>query len=157
VINPQEIIMRSALGIALAGATLLSACAASSTAPEQPVSLANTSWDLVMLRLDADNPAEIRPVRPDQYRLSFQADGRVTVQIDCNRGSGTWQATPAGQGGGLRLGPLALTRMMCPPDALGQRLPQDLEAVQSYHIVDGRLQLELASNAGRYTWKREQP
>ncbi|SHN05960.1 META domain-containing protein [Duganella sacchari] len=108
-------------------------------------------------RQGAGDAAEIRPMRPDQYRLSFQADGRLVAQVDCNRGSGTWQATPAGSSGALRLGPIALTRMMCPTDPLAQRLPQDLDALHSYRIVNGRLQLELAGNAGTYIWTRVQP
>jgi len=46
---------------------------------------------------------------------------------------------------------------MCPTDPLAQRLPQDLDALQSYRIVNGGLQLELAGNAGTYIWTRDQP
>lgn len=145
--------MHRVMGVVLAGAALLSGCAASSSSQNQPDSLSGSSWTLVAFRQAAGN-AEVRPARPDQYRLSFQADGRLVAQVDCNRGSGTWQATPAGSGGSLHLGPMALTRMMCPPDPLGQRLPQDVEAVQSYRIVNGQLQLELAGNAGSYIWAR---
>jgi heat shock protein HslJ len=149
--------MLRVIGVVFAGAALLSACTASPSSQNQSESLSGTSWTLVAFRQAAANAAEVRPARPRQYRLSFQADGRLVAQVDCNRGSGTWQATPAGSGGSLHLGPMALTRMMCPPDPLGQRLPQDVEAVQSYRIVDGQLQLELAGNAGSYIWARAQP
>jgi heat shock protein HslJ len=149
--------MHRVVGGILAGAALLSGCAASSSSQNQLDSLSGTSWTLVAFRQATGNAAEVRPARPDQYRLSFQADGRLVAQVDCNRGSGTWQAAPAGSGGSLHLGPMALTRMMCPPDPLGQRLPQDVEAVQSYRIVNGQLQLELAGNAGSYIWARAQP
>jgi para-nitrobenzyl esterase len=149
--------MHRVVGAVFIGAALLSGCAASSSSQSQPDSLSGTSWTLVAFRQAAANASEVRPARPDQYRLSFQADGRLVAQVDCNRGNGTWQATPAGSGGSLHLGPMALTRMMCPPDPLGQRLPQDVEAVQSYRIVNGQLQLELAGNAGSYIWARAQP
>jgi heat shock protein HslJ len=143
------------VGVPLAAAALLSGCAASSSSPDQPASLAGSSWSLMAFQPDGGGAA-VRPARPDQYRLTFQPDGRLLAQVDCNRGSGQWQATPAGQGGSLQLGPLALTRMMCPPDPVGQRLPQDIEAVRSYRIVNGRLLLELGGNAGSYTWERAQ-
>ncbi|PHV28745.1 META domain-containing protein [Janthinobacterium lividum] len=144
------------VGVVLAGAALLSGCAASSSSQTQPDSLSDTSWTLVAFSQAAGN-AEVRPARSDQYRLSFQADGRLVAQVDCNRGSGTWQAAPAGSGSSLHLGPMAVTRMMCSPDPLGQRLPQDMEAVQSYRIVNGKLQLQLVGNAGSYIWARAQP
>lgn len=143
------------IGAGLAAAALLSGCAASSSAPDQSANLAGSTWTLATFQL-ADGAA-LRPARPDQYRLSFQPDGRLLAQVDCNRGNASWQATPTKQGGSLHVGPLALTRMMCPPDVVGQRLPADLEAVQSYRIIAGRLQLELAGNAGSYTWERAQP
>lgn len=149
--------MHRVVGVVLAGAALLSGCAASSPSENRPDSLSGTSWTLMAFRQTAGNAAEIRPTRLDQYRLSFQADGRLVAQMDCNQGSGTWQATPAESGGNLHLGPIALTRMMCPPDPLGQRPQQDMEAVQSYRIINGQLQLELAGNAGSYIWARALP
>ena len=149
--------MHYVLGVVLVGAALLSGCAVKSSAQNQPDSLSGTSWTLVAFRQTTGNAAEILPTRPDQYSLSFQADGRLVAQLDCNQGSGTWQSTPLESGGSLHLGPIALTRMMCPPDPIGQRLPQDVEALQSYRIVNGQLQLNLAGNAGSYIWTRAQP
>lgn len=139
----------------LATAVFLAGCAAP---PATPVKLDDTRWTLVAFAPAAGGTGEIRPARPDQYRLEFLAAGRLAAQIDCNRGSGTWQstATPA-HGVGLKLGPLALTRMMCPPDPLGQRLLQDVENVASWRMVDGRLYLDLLGNAGSYVWKRAEP
>ena len=139
----------------LATTVFLAGCAAS---PGPTIKLDDTRWTLVAYTPAAGSTGEIRPARPDQYRLEFLPDGRLVAQIDCNRGSGTWQrtATPAPDGG-LKLGPLALTRMMCPPDQLGQRLPQDVERVESYRVVDGRLHLDLAGHAGTYVWERAQP
>lgn len=138
----------------LATAVFLAGCAAP---PATPVKLDDTRWTLVAFAPAAGGTGEVRPARPDQYRLEFLAAGRLAAQIDCNRGSGTWQstATPA-HGGGLKLGPLAMTRMMCPPDSLGQRLLQDVENIASWRMVDGRLYLDLAGNAGSYVWKRVQ-
>lgn len=145
-----EVVMR--VTAILATTVFLAGCAAP---PATPVKLDDTRWTLVAF---AGGTGEIRPARPGQYRLEFLAAGRLAAQIDCNRGSGTWQntATPANRGG-LKLGPLALTRMMCPPDPLGQRLPQDIPNIESYRVVDGRLHLDLTGNAGSYIWERIQP
>lgn len=139
----------------LATTVLLAGCAAPAGTPEK---LDHTRWTLVAFTPAAGSTGEIRPARPDQYRLEFLPDGRLAAHIDCNRGSGTWQQTTTdAHGNGLTLGPLALTRMLCPPDALGQRLPQDLEHVQAYRVIDGRLHLDLAASAGSYVWERAQP
>ena len=140
---------------AMAGTVLLAACA---TSPETPAGLANTRWTLVAFAPSSTPAAEVRPADSQRYRLDFQADGRLLAQVDCNRGSGTWQATPqTGQSGTLKLGPLALTRMMCPPDAIGQHWPQDVERIAGYRLVDGRLLLTVAASGGSYTWERAQP
>lgn len=147
----MQTVFRSAL---LLGLMSLGAC--STPASQAPAGLADTSWTLVAYR--PAGGAELRPARSDQYRLSFQADGRLSAQIDCNRGSGTWEATPAGaQQGSLRLGPLGLTRMMCPPATPNLQLPAAIESIQAYRLVDGQLQLELGANAGSYVWQRAQP
>ncbi|MYM24218.1 META domain-containing protein [Duganella sp. FT135W] len=138
----------------LLGLISLSAC----TVPQKPAAtgLNGTSWTLVAYR--PAGAGEIRPERADQYQLQFQADGRLAAQIDCNRGSGNWQTTPAdAPQGGLRLGPLGLTRMMCPPGPLSARLPADLDAIESFRLTNGQLQLDLAGNTGSYLWQRAQP
>jgi heat shock protein HslJ len=133
----------------------LGACTAPQTT-SQSASLAGSSWTLLAYR--PASGSEIRPAQPDRYQLHFQADGRLAAQIDCNRGSGSWQATPTGAAqGSVHLGPLALTRMMCPPGALSARLPADIDAIQSYRLADGQLQLDVSGNAGSYLWQRVQP
>jgi heat shock protein HslJ len=138
-------------------AFLLAGCALAPVAGDaggQPP-LAGTAWQLVAYRAGVAGSAELRPARPDQYQLRFGADGRLSAQVDCNRGTGAWTADASS--GSLALGPLGTTRMMCPPSPLDGHLPGELEAVRSYRIVDGRLHLALAGGAGIYTWERAQP
>ncbi len=77
-----------------------------------------------------------RPDQPDAFLLTFDADGRVAVRADCNRGQGTWtyQAPSA-----LLFGPLATTRMACPPGSLHDRFLRNLEYVRSFVMKDGHL------------------
>lgn len=133
----------------LLGMTLLAAC--STSLPSSQPDLSGSSWTL-----EAYRPAtgsEIRPERPEQYQLHFQPGRRLLIQIDCNRGSGSWETTD--QQGGLRLGPPTLTKMMCPPAALTAQLPAAIESVASYRVTNGGLQLKSENDI--YIWQRVQP
>lgn len=135
----------------------LAACGApgavSSQAPA--TGLADTAWTLLAYRTGVAGAKDIVPAQPDQYRLHFQPDGRLAARIDCNRGSGTWKVTSSNaNGGSLQVGAVALTRMMCPPDRIGNLLPQHIESVQTYRIVEGRLYLELGAGNGQSVWAR---
>jgi heat shock protein HslJ len=132
----------------LLGLMFVAACSTQSR--QSQASLSGSSWSLVAYR--AVSGAETLPERDDQYQLHFHPDGRLSAQIDCNRGSGSWQTTD--QQAGLRLGPLALTKMMCPPAALTMQLPAAIETIQSYRILEGQLQLQAAGDAGSYLWRR---
>lgn len=133
---------------------VLSACATPPQAPE----LGGTSWRLARFESPGDGAATMRAGEPEGYTLSFGKDGRLSAKLDCNRGNGPWQASAAdAQGGSLRIGPLATTRAMCPPDPLGTRLVQDVEAIRSYRMQDGRLYTSLPGDAGVYVWERIAP
>jgi para-nitrobenzyl esterase len=80
-----------------------------------------------------------------KYTVTFEADGSLTARLDCNHGRGTWKSTSPGQ---IELGPMALTRMMCLPGSLSDRVAKDWSTAQSYAIEDGRLRLTLS--AGGY-------
>lgn len=107
-------------------------------APQAPAGLPGTSWQLLEIH-NADGTL-VHPDDPTKYTVMFEADGSVIVRLDCNHGRGTWKSTAAGQ---IELGPLALTRMMCLPGSLSDRIAKDWESVHAYAIEDGRLQLKL--------------
>jgi para-nitrobenzyl esterase len=65
----------------------------------------------------------LKPDDPSKYTLSFGADGRLSARIDCNRGSAAWTSPEAGR---LQLGPMALTRAMCPPGSLHDQIVRQL-------------------------------
>jgi heat shock protein HslJ len=81
---------------------------------------------------------------PSRYTLTFNNDGTLSAQVDCNGGSGTYTL----DGASLTLGPLVTTRMGCPADSQGGVFAKDLEAVASYMIEDGNLHLSLAMDSG---------
>lgn len=93
-------------------------------------------------------------LQPDgaRYALTFEPEGRLLVQSDCNRGQGSWSSP---DNVSLSLGPVALTRMACPPSSLQDRFVRDLDFVRSYVMRDGHLYLSLMADGGIYAFEPE--
>lgn len=141
----------SHLTSALLGSALLLLGAPSAGAqPPAPAGsgLAGTSWQLV--RFQGGDDTVLTPTDRTRYTVEFGTDGRVSARIDCNRGSGTWTSTGSGQ---LQFGPMALTRAMCPPGSMHDRIAKDWTFIRSYVIRDGHLLLSLMADGGIYEFE----
>ena len=110
--------------------------------------LAGTSWQLV--KFQGGDDKTLVPDDKTKYTLAFGADGNVSARIDCNRGRSTWKSSGASQ---LEFGPLALTRAMCPPAPLNDRMAKDWPYVRSYTLKDGHLFLSLMADGGTYEFE----
>jgi heat shock protein HslJ len=110
--------------------------------------LGGTSWQLVKFRGGDDTT--LTPGDKAKYTIAFASDGRVSVQIDCNRGRGAWTSSGPNE---LQFGPLALTRKMCPPGSHHDRMAKHWEFVRSYIIKDGHLFLSLMADGGIYEFE----
>ncbi len=88
------------------------------------------------------------------YTVLFDANGQASFKLDCNRGSTRWSATPSadGSGGELTLGPLAMTRAMCPPGSLDTRIARDMGFVRGYRMAGGELAMNLMADGAIYRW-----
>jgi len=154
--------MRSTLcilsvSLALGACSSTPASSPAATASSAP-SLEGTSWRLASFVSNDDGSKALRPGTPDGFTLSFGKDDRLAVKLDCNRGNGPWQAVATNATGGtLSLGPVETTRAMCPPDAVGTRLAQDLPALRTWRLQDNRLYTSLPADAGAYVWERITP
>ena len=115
-----------------------------------PSELPGSKWRLVRLRSSDDKI--LTPEPSAVYTVEFGRDGRVNVVGGCNRGSGTWTATPPT---GLVFGPLATTRAMCPPGSMSARFLGDFQYMRSFVIVDGRLHISLMADGGIYEFLPE--
>jgi heat shock protein HslJ len=115
------------------------------TAPEGAGMLQGMTWHLV--KFQGGDDRTLTPDDPAKYTIEFAAGGQVTARVDCNRGRGTWTATPAGQ---LELGPLALTRARCPEGSLHDQIVKQWTNVRSFVIKDGHLFLSLMADGGTY-------
>jgi putative lipoprotein len=119
------------------------------TAPKAGASaLGDTSWQLV--KFQASDGKTLNPDDKAKYTLAFAGDGGVSVRIDCNRGHGMWKSEGPDQ---IRFGPLALTRAMCPPAPLNDRIPKDWDYVRSYTLTNGHLFLSLMADGGIYEFE----
>jgi putative lipoprotein len=110
--------------------------------------LRGTSWQLV--EFEGGDGTRLTPDERAKYTIAFGTDGRVSVRIDCNRGSGTWRS---GGPNHLEFGPLALTRVMCPPGSLHDRIVRHWPFVRSYVTRDGHLFLSLMADGGIYEFE----
>ena len=113
-----------------------------------PDSLGGTSWQLVNFRGGDDSI--LTPDAKTKYTIAFASDGNVSVRFDCNRGRGAWTSPGPKQ---VQFGPLALTRAMCPPGSLHDRLAKQWPFVRSYFIEGGHLFLSLTADGGTYEWE----
>ena len=113
-----------------------------------PSPLAGTSWQLVKVS-GSDGKTE-EPDDRSKYTVTFQPDGSVVARVDCNRGRGAWKSAGPNQ---LELGPLALTRAMCPPGSMDARIAADWSTVRTYTLKDGHLFLSLMADGGTYEYE----
>jgi len=105
---------------------------------------------LAVSQVSGSDDKVLMPDDPAKYKIAFGTDGSVSARIDCNRGRGTWKSSGPNQ---LRFGSLALTRAMCPPDSLHDRIVKDWEFVRSYTLKDGHLFLALMADGGIYEFE----
>lgn len=123
-------------------------------ATKMPTNLQGTAWQLRAIQSMDDAQGTTRISEPQRYTIRFNAGGRLALRLDCNRGMGTWQATPAAdRSGALELGAVAGTRALCGPASLDQKLVRDLPHVRSYVLKDGRLFMSLMADGGIYEWE----
>ena len=69
---------------------------------------------------------------PSTYTLALYPDGTVDLQIDCNRGGGTYTL----DGSSLTIDVATMTRMACPSGTLSEEFVQSLNAAATY-VMDG--------------------
>ena len=98
--------------------------------------LAGTSWRLVKVMSMDDSVYE--PEEVSKYTLDLRSDYTAAILADCNRGTGTWTSTSAGQ---LQFGPIAATKALCPPDSLSEKYLAQFHWVRSYVMENGHLYL----------------
>jgi len=112
--------------------------------------LTNTVWTWQGTQMK--DGARLVPDAPERYALVFQPGGMVNVRADCNRGSGSYLLN----GSQLSFGPIALTKMMCPPGSRDGEFLKGLSAVAAQGMNGSDLVLTLQGDSGsmRFTTTR---
>ena len=101
----------------------------------------------------ASAAADPTPLTDTGWQLAFGADGHAAFLLDCNRGSGSWQASAATPDSGtLSFGPIAVTLMMCPQPSLNTRVAAALSGVEGWRIEDGQLTMTPAPGDTALHW-----
>ena len=119
-------------------------------------SLAGTEWRLIEFQ-SMDDTME-QPQDTVRYTMSLGADGRVAMQFNCNRGSGTWSAEPSAgaeagvESGTFAFGPIAMTRALCPTPSMDEKIARDAEYIRGYYLRSDTLSLSLMADGGIYRW-----
>lgn len=128
-----------------------------STAPEADVTSNSPlvgTWRLVKFQSMDDAIGTLTPEADQTYTMTLDADGAAQFVLNCNRASGTYTSTASSETSGqLEFGPVAMTRALCPPPSLDERIAADLGFVRSYVLKDGRLHLSLMADGGIYSFE----
>jgi heat shock protein HslJ len=111
-------------------------------------SLTGVTWTLQEIR---GGPSPATPGDPRAYTLTFGDDYRVAVRADCNLGSGAYTVT----GSQIGIGPVATTRVACPPGSLYDQFMQAIEAADTFAFSEGRLVLPLPNDGGTLVFAAE--
>jgi hypothetical protein len=121
-------------------------------APAGLTGLEGTSWRLLHFRAPAAQGGVQVPSHPEEYRITFGAQGRLTMRLNCNRLRGSWIAVPlSAHHGTVEFSGGLMIRADCTrgaPDALEIRIANALSLVRAYAIHDGTLILTLEGSGG---------
>jgi heat shock protein HslJ len=146
----------------LALAVTLTACHHSASEPPYanvPFSgLGGTTWQLVEFQSMDDARGSTVPDDRRKYTITFNKDGSLSARFDCNRGVGPWRNDIANaRGGSLSIGPLGVTKALCPPPSIGEFIERQLSYVRSFTVSDGYLNMALMADGGIILWEPVKP
>lgn len=145
--RPKAMRVMSVLMIVAIIAASLTSAVTSTRSQESNVAnpLNGTSWQLVKFK----GPDE-RTFSPDdksKYTISFGRNGRVTVRVDCNRGSSTWRVTGKDE---LEFGSWSRTNAKCGAGSLHDQIVTEGADVHKFNIENGHLFLFGMPRGGYY-------
>lgn len=117
---------------------------AMAAAPTAPVTFTNFVWQ--WSELAASNPPSQSVVpNPASYTVTFQDDGSLVFQADCNNGTGAYTRAVDSNSLSIELG--ATTAAFCGEQSLDNQFLQLLGAVNAYTLQDGQLSLFTSADA----------
>jgi heat shock protein HslJ len=150
--------MKNLVLTALSLAAFLASTGAAQAQPpaaKHPSALANTEWRLIEIQSMDDAVGTKRPADPSKYTMALRADGTANLKLNCNSANGKWSAEPGpdSSSGKFSLGPLAMTRMMCPPPSFDAQISTQAQYIRSFLLKGGKLHLSLMADGGIFVWE----
>ncbi|HSA55575.1 MAG TPA: META domain-containing protein [Gemmatimonadaceae bacterium] len=113
-----------------------------------PQEIADVTWQWVSFTTPVE---QITVDAPEQYTIQFGRDGRIAMRADCNRGMGSYSVTADRR---ITMGPIALTRAMCPEGSLSDRFAREAGRAAIYFMREGDLYLDLPMDSGTLRFRR---
>lgn len=119
------------------------------TGTENISALQANPWQWIAFLDQASGPANVAD--PQNYVLTFQADGTVQVKADCNNAAGTY--TASGSNLTITLGPVTLAA--CPEGSRSDQFINMLSGAGTYQIANNQLVINLIADSGSMTFVPE--
>ena len=116
------------------------------TGAENVAGLQSTPWQWISHLDQAVGVASIPD--PQNYIVSFLADGSVQVKADCNNAAGNY--TTGGDSLTITLG--AMTLAACPDGSRSDQFLALLSSAAKYAIIDNQLRIDLVADGGNLTF-----
>lgn len=113
-----------------------------------PEEITGVKWMWQQTRYNNDQHAV--PADPSRYTVIFNTAGTLNIQVDCNRGGGSYST----EGNSITIEVTHTTRAMCPPESLDQTFIKDLNASTIYFFSDGDLYMDLKYDTGTMKFSR---
>ncbi len=108
----------------------------------EPAPLVGKTWQWVRFINPATGPEAI--VEPNLYTLQLLADGRVSLQADCNTGSGVYRL----DGGGITITIEDVSQTVCPANSRSDDFLRYLEAAVIWFMDETDLLFDLPMDTG---------
>jgi len=136
------------IGVVVVAGIIVGVVMASRKTGQDVSMLQGTSWEWTSMKETAPASQSIVP-NPSSYTITFNNDGSMTGQADCNQFSGTY-ASANGQAG-LQFGPITMAE--CGPTSLYGIYLSKLAAVDGYSLQGNDLTLTFDGGAGEMMFK----
>ena len=91
------------------------------------------------------------PPNPEDYTLLLQPDGAASAKVDCNQAKGTYTMTE----NSITIEMGATTLVFCGEESLDQTYLNNLAAVNSYFVQDGKLFFDLKFDSGTMRFSKQ--
>ena len=138
--------------VATAACLALAGCAGFGSGPHP---LDDTSWRMIGVETSGTS-TQLTDELSQRHRLTFVEDGRLQMQLDCNRGNADWSAaSPRSGRGALSIGQVASTRAFCQRPTFGEELARELPGANTFTLSADGSELSIRTENADYLFVRE--